>query len=205
VSRSLHIRKAQLPDSAAIADVHGRQIEWGLLSAMGREFVVAFYRTLIGSRWGFAFVAEQDGRVIGFASGVVSWRRFYMEFLRRNLRLAVRVLLAGLRGRRWRRLLETTRYASSGALPSAELVSIALEPEARGADVGGALARRVLEEFAARAVRAVRVTAGAGNAPANRLYERVGFTLHSRAEIHPGETAAVYVITLNGQRHPVPS
>jgi ribosomal protein S18 acetylase RimI-like enzyme len=146
---------------------------------------------------GFAFLVERDGRIIGFACGVVHWRRFYLEFLRRNVRLAMRAVVSGIRRARWRRLLETTRYASSGALPPAELVSIALEPEARGTEIAGELARRVLDEFAARQVRAVRVTAGGDNVPANRLYEKVGFTLHSRTEIHPGETAVVYVITLD--------
>lgn len=203
MSHSPLIRKAQPSDSASIAVVHGRQIPWGLLSALGGEFVTTFYRALIESPWGFAFVAERDGHIVGFASGVVNWRRFYLEFLRRNVRLAARALVSGLRRMRWKRLLETTRYASSGALPPAELVAIALEPEARGSDVAGDLARRVLQEFARRNVRAVRVTAGGDNVPANRLYEKVGFTLHSRAEIHPGETAVVYVITLDSMQHPV--
>jgi len=197
VSQSSLIRKAQPSDSESIAAVHRRQIPMGLLSTLGDEFVSTFYRALIDSRVGFAFLAERDGRTIGFACGVTHWRRFYLEFLRRHTRLAVRALVSGIRRAQWRRLLETTRYASSDALPSAELVAIALEPEARGTEIASGLARRVLDEFSERRVRAVRVTAGGGNVPANRLYEKVGFRLHSRTEIHPGETAAVYVITLD--------
>lgn len=179
-----------------MAALHARQIRWGLLSQLGDEFVVAFYRALIESPAGFGFVAERDGHLAGLASGVVNWRRFYGEFLRRHLRLAARVLVTGLRQARWRRLVQTTRYAASGALPPAELVSIALEPTARGTGVAGMLVGSVLEEFASRGVRQVRVTAGGTNQAARRLYERMGFALHSQTEIHPGEPAAVYVVTL---------
>jgi ribosomal protein S18 acetylase RimI-like enzyme len=161
---------------------------------MGHEFVAAFYGALIGSRLGFAFVAEQDGRLVGFASGVIDWRRFFREFLRRHPWLAATSALRSLRAGRWRRLLETSRYAAAADLPQAELVSVAIEPDSRAAGIGGELVRRVLAEFAARGVCAVRVTAGEGNGPANRLYERMGFRLHSRQEIHPGVRAAVYVL-----------
>src|SRR3990170_1715517 len=128
------IRRAEPADSLAIAGLHGREIPWGLLSQLGVAFVATFYQALLASPQGFAFVAERDGRIVGFASGV-------------------------------------------------------------------------LTEFAARHVLAVRVTAGGENTPANRLYERMGFRLHSFMEIHPGEQAAVYVIALppGAVRHAVPS
>jgi len=199
-SPSVRIRRADPSDAPAIAALHREQIPWGLLSRLGQEFVTAFYTALVASPLGFGFVAERDGRVVGFASGVVHWRRFYREFLRGHLRLAVRAVAVGLRGARWRRLLETTRYAASGALPSAELVAIAVRPEARGGGVAAGLVAAVLREFSARAVAAVRVTAGAENLAARRLYERAGFALHSEAEIHPGEVAAIYVMTLSPRR-----
>ncbi|MDR7519618.1 MAG: GNAT family N-acetyltransferase [Armatimonadota bacterium] len=198
----MHIRRAETSDSLPMAALHMRQIHWGLLSQLGEEFVTAFYRTLIHSPVGFGFVAEQEGRIAGFASGVVHWRRFYLEFLRRHLGLVTRTLVAAAGAARWRRLWQTTRYAASGVLPQAELVSIALEPTARGAGVADALVRAVLSEFASRGVEAVRVTAGGTNDAARRLYERVGFTLHAQAEIHPGEAAAVYVMPLPRGRLP---
>jgi len=154
------IRRAEPADSLAIAGLHLRQIPWGLLAQLGVAFVATFYQALLASPQGFAFVAERDGRIVGFASGVLDWRGFYREFLRRHLTLAVRGFLAGFRRGRWRRLLETSRYAASGTLPPAELISIALEPEARGSGISGELVRHVLTEFAARHVLAVRVTAG---------------------------------------------
>ncbi len=178
-----------------MAALHCRQIPWGLLSQLGPEFVATFYAALIRSTLGFAFVAEDDDQFIGFASGVMHWRKFYREFLWRHALQAARVLVFGLRRGRWWRLLETTRYAASSELPPAELVSIAVEPTARTSGIGTELVDRILKEFAARRAQWVRVTAGGANSAANRLYAKMGFRLHSRVEIHPGESAAIYVIS----------
>jgi len=180
----------------AIARLHRQEISWGLLSKLGEGFVEAFYATLIGSPYGFAFVTELEGQVVGFASGVVDWRPFYRFFMRRRWLLAPRVLASSLLRRRWMRLIETSRYTTMSSLPPAELVSIALAHEARGGGVGMELVHRVLNEFSARGITAVRVTAGRANERARRLYERAGFRLDSEMEIHPGEREPVYVITL---------
>ncbi len=179
-----------------MAALHCRQIPWGLLSQLGPEFVVTFYAALIRSTLGFAFVAEDENQLMGFASGVMHWRKFYREFLRGHALQAARALMLGVRHGRWWRLFETTRYAASRALPPAELVSIAVEPTARASGIGAELVGCILKEFAARRAQWVRVTAGDTNSAANRLYAKMGFRLHSRVEIHPGESAAIYVISL---------
>lgn len=168
---------------------------------MGPRFVESFYRTLLGSELGFGFLAEREGRPIGYATGVVHWRRFYRAFVVRNWWVATGVLLRqALNLRRWRRLFETTRYAGAATLPDAELLSIAVSREARGTGAADALVREVLAEFARRGVTRVRVTTAPDNVAAARVYERSGFHLLRRTEIHPGEGAHLYVITLEDGR-----
>jgi ribosomal protein S18 acetylase RimI-like enzyme len=182
--------------------MHLEQIPWGLLTSMGPRFVEAFYRTLLSSPVGFVFVAEDDAGPVGFASGVVHWRRFYRAFLAGNWRLAAGVVLRRvLDVRRWRRLAETSRYATAGDLPGSELLSIAVRPRARGTGTADALVRHVLDEFSRRGVTQVRVTTASSNEAAARVYERSGFRLLGDAEIHPGETARVYVIALQPGGH----
>lgn len=191
------VRKASPADSAAIAALHLAEIPRGLLTSMGPAFVTAFYETLVGSDVGFGFLAEREGRAVGFAAGVIHWRRFYRVFVARNWRLAVTVLFRrAFDLRRLRRLLETSRYAATVTLPDAELLAIAVRPEARGTGTADVLVRHVLAEFARRGVRQVRVTTAASNTAAARVYERSGFHLHSKAEIHRGEGACVYVLAL---------
>jgi ribosomal protein S18 acetylase RimI-like enzyme len=201
LAAAVSVRRAAPSDSAVIAALHIAEIPWGMLSGMGPRFVEAFYRTLLDGPWGFAFLAEAAGRPVGYCCGVVHWRRFYRVFVRRNWRLAAGSVLRHLGRGGARRLFETTKYAAAGTLPDAELVSIALRPEARGTGAADALVRAVLEEFARRGVDRVRVTTAADNAAAARVYERSGFQLLRRAEIHPGESASIYVIAL-GHRAP---
>jgi ribosomal protein S18 acetylase RimI-like enzyme len=184
------IRRGIPADSAAVAAIHLEQIPWGLLTSMGPRFVEAFYRTLLSSPVGFVFVAEDGAGPVGFASGVVHWRRFYQAFLLGNWRLAASVVLRRVFDlRRWRRLAETSRYATAESLPGSELLSIAVRPRARGTGTADELVRRVLDEFAHLGVTQVRVTTASSNEAASRVYERTGFRLQGNTEIHPGETA----------------
>lgn len=200
-SSTVSIRKASPADSVALTAIHMAEIPWGLLSGMGPRFVDAFYQTLLDSSYGFAFLAERDGQVVGFSTGVVQWRRFYQAFVLRNEWLAIKTVARKIVGGGLRRLVETSKYTAAGSLPDAELVSIAVSPEARGTGVADALVRAVLDEFSRRGIEWVRVTTAGDNHAAARVYERSGFTLLHRAEIHPGEFAAVYVIGL-GNRSP---
>ena len=193
------VRRALQQDRGAIARLHREQIPWGLLSNLGPEFVDAFYAVLLRSTVGFGFVAEQNSRPVGFASGVVNWRRLYVEFLLRRSRIALRGAWMSLRQARLKRVLETSRYAADRDLPAAELVAIAVTPEMRGTGVAVALVDEVLNEFRSRGVRAVRVTTSAENERAGALYERSGFRMLARREIHPGHVASVYVATLDQQ------
>jgi len=201
MATSISIRKASTTDSGAIASLHLAQIPWGLLSGMGAHFVEAFYRTLLDSPSGFAFLAERDGQPVGYCTAVVHWRGFYRTFVMRNWRLAARMVVKKVVGGGLRRLFETSRYAATGALPGAELLSIALAPGARGTGAADALVRAVLDEFSRRGVEQVRVTTAVDNAAAAGVYERTGFKLLHTAEIHQGENASVYVIAL-GNRVP---
>ncbi len=193
------LRRARREDSAAIAALHRLELPGALFTRLGDAFMVAFYRYLIDSPIAFAFVAEGEGRLLGFAACVVRWRGFYRGFMRRHLWLAARVALASLRGGRWRRLLEVSRYVTAGDLPDAELLSLAVDRRARGMGVGRDLTRRVLEEFRARGAGRVRVTSAEANAPATRVYLDAGFQKQARLEMHPGEVANVFVISLNNK------
>lgn len=201
MATSVSIREASPADSGAIASLHLTHIPWGLLSGMGPRFVEAFYRTLLDSPSGFAFLAERDGRPVGYCTAVVHWRGFYRTFVMRNKRLAAGMVFRKLIGGGLRRLFETSRYAATGTLPDAELLSIALAPAARGTGAADALVHAVLDEFSRRGVEAVRVTTAVDNAAAAGVYERTGFKLLRTAEIHQGESASVYVIAL-GSRAP---
>lgn len=191
------IRKARNGDGGAIAALHCRRILSGLLTALGESFTAAFYVAMIDSPIGFAYVATEGNRVIGFASGLVDGKQFYQEALNRALGAVSDGALASLIRDQWRGLPKHASDGEAFELPPAEVVSIAVEPGALAEIMEVALVQRVLDEFVARGVGTVRVTAEASNNEASRLYERAGFRRYTDVLIQPDETAVVYVLSLS--------
>ena len=78
----------------------------------------------------------------------------------------------------------------------AEILRIGVVPDHRGRGLGRKLLGGLLAEFNASNVRRVTLEVRAGNHPARRLYESLGFTLGSlRADYYrkPTEDACLYV------------
>lgn len=195
------VRKAQPADAAAIAALHIRRLSFGLLSQLGEEFVTSFYASLMDSPLGFGVVAERDGRLLGFTMGVTDWRKFSGVFLRSHIWMAVRSLALALRHGRWRRLLETRRYATATNLPPAELISVAVEPDEEGTGLAAELARGLFAEFQARGVRTFRITTASSNARSIRFYEKLGLRPQP-LEMHRGEQAVLYIVSLDSEEAP---
>jgi ribosomal-protein-alanine N-acetyltransferase len=61
-------------------------------------------------------------------------------------------------------------------------LGLAVHPSARGGGAGRALMEHLHEEARARRARSVRLTVDAGNAPARRLYEELGYALEPQGD-----------------------
>jgi ribosomal protein S18 acetylase RimI-like enzyme len=55
--------------------------------------------------------------------------------------------------------------------------------------------REVIDGLGARGAPEVKVVVGGTNEPANRLYERTGFSLRARVDVHAGTPSNVWVIS----------
>jgi ribosomal protein S18 acetylase RimI-like enzyme len=94
-----------------------------------------------------------------------------------------------------RKLAETALYPGRrDDLPAAELLSIAVAPEARRAGIAGRLAGATLSELARRGVDEVKVVVDERNAPANTFYRSVGGRPAGTVRVHDGITSNVWVI-----------
>lgn len=122
--------------------------------------------------------------------------RAYRRFLaRRGLQGAVLAVPKLLRPGTLKRVLETRAYPGNVTdLPEAELLSIAVEGDARSKGLGSKLASALLEEMASRGASEVKVVVGADNRGANDFYRRVGFAHVATLEVHAGTTSNVWVI-----------
>ena len=93
---------------------------------------------------------------------------------------------------------ETSHEASSAAQGrhvdvGAELLSMAVEVDARGAGFGAELGVRFLDHMSQRGATEVRVVVGTDNATAAGLYRRLGFVDAATIEVHAGAESLVLV------------
>lgn len=180
-------RPARRRDVAAIAELHRRGITDGFLSSLGAGFLRELYGFLVDWGDGRVVVAEQAGAVIGFVAGVKDIKSLYRAFLkRRALPAGLSALPKMVRPSTVRRMWETLRYGMEGGGEQAELLSLAVAPNRRGAGVG----RRLVEELMAWATEqrlgSMRVVVGADNRAAVAVYRRTGFTDPSPISVHGG-------------------
>jgi glycosyltransferase involved in cell wall biosynthesis/ribosomal protein S18 acetylase RimI-like enzyme len=192
----IRIRRASAFDVRALARLHTSSMPNAFLPALGERFVTELYRSLTSQPGAVVIVAENGTGVIGFAAGTRSVAEAYRRFARRyGVRAAVAAAPRLARPALLRRAWETATYAPrSRDLPEAEVLSIAVDREARGHGLGRRLTRELLGDLAAIGVEEVKVVVDAANRPANGLYESVGFRRVARLEVHRGTPSNVWVI-----------
>jgi len=180
-----------------VATLHAANIDRGFLSTLGQPFLALVYRAIDESPCGVLITEEREGRVLGFVAGSVGMRAIYRHLLRRPLPLLIALAPSLFMPARLRRIFEILRYGrreSDGARwPAAELLSIAVAPEARGQGVADAMYGRLVEVFRSRGIGAFRIVVGDALGPAHRFYQRMGATPSGRIEVHEGEGSSVYV------------
>ncbi len=182
------------------AELHRAGIDTGFLSSLGNTFLRQLYRAIPSCPAGFGFAWEEpDGAVLGFIACAESTGRVYKQaLLRRGILMALPLARFLVRPAVIRRMIATLRYPSQvgDELPAAEVLSIAVSPQARGKGVGKALMKAAMDEFHRRGIEMVKVAVWAGNETANHFYERCGFTLAMQRE-HHGLPMNIYTVDSN--------
>lgn len=60
-----------------IANLHNKYIDTGFLSTLGIPFLKLIYQLMNNSNNAFYLIEVEDGKIVGFVSGVISIRGFY--------------------------------------------------------------------------------------------------------------------------------
>jgi ribosomal protein S18 acetylase RimI-like enzyme len=187
----VNVRVGTEADVDLVAALHASEIGEGFLSTLGHPFLARLYRRIVRTPRSFLLVADDDGRVVGFVAGSEDVGALYRTFLLHDgAAAALRALPRIMRSAR--RVYETLRYpAGDNDLPAAELLAIAVEPNARGRGIGHALVDAFTAELRRRHVAAARVVVAADNAGALRVYQASGFKPAVRIEVHQGTASQV--------------
>jgi ribosomal protein S18 acetylase RimI-like enzyme len=187
VASEVTYRSAEPDDAPTLARLHRDSITSGFLPTLGHRFLTRLYTALIDWPDSEIVVASTPHGPIGFVAGVVDTAAFNRYFAKRH---GVRAGLAAgyrlLRPSTVRSALETLRYDGGDVDVDAELLSMAVAADARGAGLGSELGNRFLERMSARGVGEIRVVVGADNTTATGLYRKLGFVDAATIEVHAG-------------------
>ncbi len=140
-------------------------------------------------------VATLDGSLVGYCIAPASMLRIWLRapLTIRMWRLAWRAISGGL-GMGLRQLVrlagnKLAYFASFGVARfrgTAQILSVAVDPGTRGMGVGTLLVEAALQVLRGRGVRFVKLEVRPDNAPARRLYERLGFVAQGSTEDSQG-------------------
>ncbi|MDZ4232092.1 MAG: GNAT family N-acetyltransferase [Candidatus Pacearchaeota archaeon] len=190
---------AQSKDAETVAELHRTEIATGFLSSLPQRFLVRFYKELITSDSSFCVVAEEQGGVVGFASGSTNPSSFSRSLLLHSFFFAVRVLLPQmLNPLRLKRMFESLLYPQKMKEgPKAELFSIAVGKEFQGKGAAPAMLHEFAKEMKRRGVRRFKLAVGRDLKRAIAFYEKSGFQLLSEVKVHGNAVSLVYVYDIS--------
>lgn len=184
--------------AAQLAALHQAGLHAGFLSSLGPRFLTQLYAAIPATASGFGFVAEKQGRVIGFITCADRLGALYRQALKaRGLRMALVLLPAMFRWGTVRQIGETLLFPAriEDKYPPAEILSIVVDPAARGSGVARDLMNLAFTEFRRRGIRQLKVQVWTENPAAKRYYEKCGFRLAGQT-LHHQEMQDIYVIEL---------
>lgn len=190
-----------------VAILHAHSINQGFLATLGVPFLALMYRAIDEAPDSVLLVERDGGRVAGMVSGGIGMGAVYRRMLRHPLLLARSLFPVMFKPRAIARILEILRYGRGGSadvmLPQAELLSIAITPDARGTGIAESLYRRLAADFAQRGIGEFKITVGDSLLPAHRFYSRMGALPVGKVEVHAGESSTIYVHDLTRGEGPV--
>lgn len=181
-----------------IARLHADEIHHGILPRLGIRFLGTLYKALARAPQTGVWAAFDDGRIVGFLTGCGNVRRTYRWVLARP---AIWVRLGAAAPAVWRlgmrRLLSPFTYVRGRTMDDdddahamesaciAELLSLAVRPEARGRGVATALVTAFEIELRRWDVSdCYRVATNITDLGSNRFYGALGFSPRGTVRHH---------------------
>lgn len=179
-----------------VAELHAAAINQGFLSQLGPHFLTLLYEALDQSPTSVLILETREGRVCGFVSGGTGLGPIYRHLLRRLPALISALWPVIFSPRKLQRIAEVvlhTRKQPEANLPKAELYSIAVSPEFRGAGVAERLYLSLRRAFTERGITEFKIVVGDVLAPAQAFYRKMGAEPKMTLQVHDGVGSTVFL------------
>lgn len=186
-------------DYSEIADIHINNLDSSFLATLGKRFLALMYRCIDESSNSALFVHKVNDRVSGFITGTVGFGEIYKIMLKRHLFQLIMALLPALVSpKKMARIFEILLYSKKHGsqddeLPSAELLSIAIDKNFRGKKIADELYQDLCVFFQRERISSFKIIVGSALEPAHRFYTRMGAKPVAEIEVHKGEKSVVYI------------
>jgi ribosomal protein S18 acetylase RimI-like enzyme len=196
------IRPMTIQDAHACATVHMCSFQGFFLTFLGHRFLYELYRAVVQDSYGITFVAEKEGRVVGFVAGATCMTGLYRRLLRNSLwRFAWASSKAFIQKPIiLPRLLRVFSMASKKDPISncGTLMSIGVLPEIQGQGIGRCLVQAFLTEANQRGLEQVTLATDRDkNDRTNLFYQRLGFSVLREYATPEGRWMNIYIIPLS--------
>ncbi len=181
-----------------VALLHANNINQGFLSSLGVDFLVLLYQAIDEDQFSSLIFAVENEQVVGFVTGTLGMKSVYRQLFRYWPRLLPALIPSLVRPRRIWRIIEILRYSRGNKqnnlnLPSAELLSIVIDPAFRGHHYSGSLYQQLKDFFVHHGENEFKIIVGGTLAPAHRFYRKMGAIPVAEIEVHRGVRSTVYL------------
>lgn len=194
----IEILPLEIKHVRSVVSIHMRAFPSFFLTFLGPRFLKEFYSSFLHDEQGIAFVAVEDGEVLGAIVGPLVPDGYFKRLLKRRwLVFCFASLGAVLKSPRViKRLFRAVFYRgqSPAGIDLSLLSSIAVSPDAQGKGVGKALVERWLGAVQARGGDGAFLTTDAeDNDTVNNFYKSIGWFLESTYETREGRKMNRYI------------
>ena len=191
-----------------VARLHISEISQGFLPQLGMAFLTLLYEAIDECPSSVLLTHCVEGKVVGFVTGANSMKPIYRQLLYKPLHVFVSLLPSLVRPHLLRRIFEIMRYGQQTTsnlevpLPDFELLSIVVDPVARGTGCADRLYQDLILYCRTKGIKDFKIVVGNALSPAHSFYTRMGAVPVGHVEIHAGEGSVVYVQgVLSEQEH----
>ena len=190
------IRAARPAEAAELGDLMTKEVHWGTMPKLGRRFVALVHSQLISSPHALCLVADAEGKVAGYAAGLLRCSKFQREFMLRKGFAAALAVIPRLLSPSVIRIalrLGTYFYRAPAKDPDSEMVALAVNRDFGRRGIGRYLTEVLLERMAQSGCEVVKVgTVDVDNKASNRIFERLGAIVVRQEEFSAGSPVNVY-------------